>query len=170
MIELGERKPVNLDTNLPYFNTIDSCNPLSIRLVKKITKFEILDGGEVFCPKLDLENKQKKNEKRADWLLTKNAIYYSRPEAEFMKDFLFFDWEVNTHLDTKVKKIKNFHCLRIFGINDFKSYNPHLFRRTFSKSSSSVDFYDFYVETGKELNIATIHSLFKDNKGYQDEL
>ena len=39
-----------------------------------------------------------------------------------------------------------------------------------SKSSSSVDFYDFYVETGKELNIATIHSLFKDNKGYQDEL
>ena len=70
-----------------------------------------------------------------------------------MKEFLFFDWEVNTHLDTKVKKIKNFHCLRIFGINDFKSYNPHLFRRTFSKSSSSVDFYDFYVETGKNLTL-----------------
>ena len=153
--------------SLPYLTSIKSCNPLSLRMVNKVSDLEILDGGEVSCKDLDVTYRIAIGNSSADWLITNSAIYYCYPQAEYLREFSFFDWEINTHLGNIVKKRKDTHALRIFKISNHETYNPHLFKRTLDQNKRSVEFYDLYVNNGQELNIATIHSLFKDNKGYK---
>ena len=159
-----------MDISLPYLISIESCNPLSLRMVSKTTDSELIDGGSVVCNELDKKNGTREFNQNADWLLTKDAIYYCYPQKEFIKEFSFFEWEINTHLSNYVKKMREFHAIRLFEINTYETYNPQLFRRTLDKRKSSVKFYDFYVVNGKELNIATVQSYFKDEKGYTNEL
>ena len=139
-------------------------------MLEKTTDSNIIDGGDVICGELDKKNGISKNNFLANWLITKKAIYYCYPQNEYIKEFTFFDWEISTHLGNYVKKKKEYHAIRIFKISNHRNSNLHLLRRTFDNMKSSVEFYDFYVINGKELNIATVHSLFKDNKGYIDEL
>lgn len=156
-----------MDIKLPYLISTETCNPLSIRMLSKITESEVIDGGNVLSKKLDKTNEVNKFQQKPDWILTKNAFYYCFPQNEFIKEFSFFEWEVNAHLSNFVKKIKNFHAIRLFKVKNYETYNPQLFRRTLDSKNKSVEFYDFYVVNGKELNITTIHSYFKDNKGYK---
>ncbi len=139
-------------------------------MLNKTTDSELIDGGSVVCNELDKKIGTGDFNQNADWLLTKDAIYYCYPQKEFIKEFSFFEWEANTHLSNYVKKMKEFHAIRLFEINEYETYNPQFFRRTLDRKRSSVNFYDFYVINGKELNIATVQSYFKDKKGYRNEL
>jgi len=159
-----------LDISLPYLISLETCNPLSIRMINKTSNSKLIDGGVVICNELDKDNDIKDSDQIANWLLTRDAIYYCYPQKEFIKEFSFFEWEINAHLSNSVKKMKKFHAIRLFEINKYETYNPQLFRRTLDNRKSSVKFYDFYVVNGKELNIATVQSFFKDQKGYQHEL
>ena len=53
MNKLGEKSPEGFDIGLPYLNSLETCNPLSLRMLEKTTDSNIIDGGNVICGELD---------------------------------------------------------------------------------------------------------------------
>ena len=166
--------------SLPTPRTVDKCNPLSLRILNKkyiSNNNEIIDGGKVECEKIDHDLNIKPKDKNADWLIIKDSIFYIHPQTLTIKEFSFDQWSINSHLGNFVKKRKGFNCIRIYKILNERSRfeyereaNEYWDKSLFFDSLANetvVDFYDFYVENGKELNISIIFSTFLDKRGYK---
>ena len=152
---------MNSFTNLPVPSTIHECNPLSLRMFKKKYEENLLDGGIVICKKIDAElNISRKKE--ANWLLTKNSLLYVHPQSLTLKKFSFYDWGVSSHLGLiKNKKRKNLSCIRLFKVDD--PLNDRILLHDTFKKNNYINYYDFYVGTGSEVNISLINSIFLDS-------
>ena len=151
---------MNSFTDLPVASSLDECNPLSLRIFRKTYDEDIIDGGTVICEKFNRKLKIK-NKKEANWLLTKNSIFYIHSQSLTIEKFSFNNWAVASALGLMHKKKKNFSCIRIFKIED--PLNDRFLLHDTFKKNNYVDYYDFYVSTGSELNISLVNSLFLDN-------
>ena len=150
---------MNSFTDLPVASSLHECNPLSLRIFRKTYDEDIIDGGTVICEKFNRKLKIK-NKKEANWLLTKNSLFYIHSQSLTIEKFSFNNWAVASALGLMHKKKKNFSCIRIFKIED--PLNDR-FYYTILLKNNYVDYYDFYVSTGSELNISLVNSLFLDN-------
>ena len=137
--------------SLPTPRTTDLCNPLSLRIYKKKyeNNNEIIDGGKVVCHNIDSDLNIKSKDKKADWLITKDSIFYLHPQSLTIKEFSFYEWALRTHLGFSVTKLKGLHCIRLFKIiNPFNSLESQfLLEKTVLENT--LEYYDFYVENGK---------------------
>ncbi len=152
---------MNSFVNLPVPSSMNECNPLSLRMFHKTYEENLIDGGPVICEKIDAELKIK-NKMEANWLLTKDSLFYVHPQSLTLKKFSFNKWALASHLGLiKNKKKKNLSCIRIFEVED--PLNDRIMLPETFKKNSYINYYDFYVTTGSEVNISLLNSLFLDS-------
>ena len=152
---------MNSFANLPVPASMHECNPLSLRMFHKTYKEELIDGGPVVCEEIDAELKIR-NKMEANWLLTKDSLFYVHPQSLTLKKFSFNTWALGSHLGLiKNKKKKNLSCIRIFEVED--PLNDRIMLHETFKKNSYINYYDFYVATGSEVNISLVNSLFLDS-------